>query len=47
MALLPLALFLARWRYGRWVTVGISLLLALFGIAWFVERALGLEYMPI
>lgn len=45
-ALLPLALALNRWKHGRKVVVAISVLLALFGLAWFVERALGLEFMP-
>ncbi|HEX5105420.1 MAG TPA: HupE/UreJ family protein [Pirellulaceae bacterium] len=45
-ALLPLAMVLARWRHGRKVVVAISLLLAIFGTAWFIDRALGLEAMP-
>jgi hypothetical protein len=45
--LLPFALLLARWKHGRKVVIAISILLALFGLAWFIERALGLEYMPL
>lgn len=46
VALLPLAWWLGRWRHGRRVVVGVSLLLALFGAAWLIERAFSLEFMP-
>jgi hypothetical protein len=45
-ALLPLAMFLARWKHGRKVVVAISILLALFGTAWFIDRVFALELMP-
>jgi hypothetical protein len=44
--LLPLAMFLQRWRHGPKLIVAISLILALFGIAWFADRAFNLEKMP-
>jgi hydrogenase/urease accessory protein HupE len=47
LALLPLALWLGKWRNGRKVIVAVSLLLALFGAAWFVERIFVLEFMPL
>src|SRR5262249_53584105 len=43
--LLPLAYALNHWRYGRFVAMGISVLLAIFGTAWFIDRAFGLELM--
>ncbi|MBI5774934.1 MAG: HupE/UreJ family protein [Verrucomicrobia bacterium] len=46
LALLPLALWLGKWRHGRKVVVALSLVLALFGAAWFVERAFALGFMP-
>lgn len=46
LALLPLALTLAKWKYGRQLTWAISGTLALFGLAWFIDRALALEFMP-
>jgi hypothetical protein len=46
LALLPLAWWLSRWRHGRRVVKGGSLLLALFGAAWLVERVFQLEFMP-
>ena len=45
VALLPLAYALSRGRYGRYAAMGVSLLLALFGTAWFIDRALNLELM--
>jgi energy-converting hydrogenase Eha subunit E len=46
LALLPLALWLGKWRHGRKAIVVISVLLALFGAAWFVERAFAMQFMP-
>lgn len=43
--LLPLAYALNHWKYGRIVAMGISILLAIFGTAWFIDRAFGLELM--
>ena len=45
-ALTPLAFGLAKWRHGRRVIVAISLVLAAFGAAWFVERLLGANWLP-
>jgi hypothetical protein len=43
---LPLAFALRRTRlYRRWVMVGGSMLIALLGTAWLVERALGLRLL--
>jgi hypothetical protein len=44
--LLPLAIGLARWKHGRTAANAISICLALFGVAWFLDRALALEVMP-
>jgi HupE/UreJ protein len=43
--LLPLAYGLNHWKHGRVVAMGISILLALFGTAWFIDRAFNLELM--
>jgi hydrogenase/urease accessory protein HupE len=45
LCLLPLAYWLNHWKHGRKVAVGISLLLAAFGTAWFIDRAFNLELM--
>lgn len=45
-ALLPLSLLLARWNHGRKIVIAISLVLVLFGVAWFIDRAFSLELMP-
>jgi len=44
--LLPLALGLAHWKHGPKAAKGISLALAAFGLAWFIDRALALGFMP-
>lgn len=46
LALLPLALWFGKWRHGRKVVVALSLVLALFGAAWFVDRVFALGFMP-
>ena len=43
--LLPLAYALNHWKHGRVVAMCISILLALFGTAWFIDRAFALELM--
>ncbi len=43
--LLPLAYLLHYWKYGSYFAIGISILLALFGSAWFIDRAFNLELM--
>ena len=45
LCLLPLAYALHHWKHGRNVAIAISLLLALFGMAWFIDRAFALELM--
>jgi len=47
LALLPLTLWLARQSYGPRARVILSLVIFAFGLAWFVERAFGLRFMPI
>jgi hypothetical protein len=46
LAFLPVAWWLGKWRHGRKVIVAFSVLLALFGAAWFIERVFLLEFMP-
>jgi hypothetical protein len=46
LVLLPLAWWLGIWRHGRRAMVAISVILALFGAAWFAERAFSLGFMP-
>jgi hydrogenase/urease accessory protein HupE len=45
LLLLPIAWGLGRWQHGRKVAIAISLLLATFGAAWFIDRAFALEWM--
>jgi hypothetical protein len=45
LCLLPLAYALNHWRHGRKLALAISLLLACFGTAWFIDRAFNLELM--
>jgi hydrogenase/urease accessory protein HupE len=45
-ALFPLAALLARWKHGRIAVVAISITLALFGLAWLIDRAFALRLMP-
>jgi hypothetical protein len=45
ICLLPLAYVLNHWKHGHKVAMGISVLLALFGAAWFFDRAFNLGYM--
>jgi hydrogenase/urease accessory protein HupE len=45
LCLLPLAYLLHHWKYGRHLAIAISALLALFGLAWFIDRAFNLELM--
>ena len=46
LALLPFAWALDRWKYGRILVVILSIGLALFGLAWLIDRALALRFMP-
>jgi hydrogenase/urease accessory protein HupE len=45
ICLLPLAYTLNHWKHGHKVAMGISVLLAFFGAAWFIDRAFDLGYM--
>lgn len=45
ICLLPLAFALHHWKYGHRIAMGISILLAIFGSAWFIDRAFNLELM--
>jgi hypothetical protein len=45
LCLLPIAYGLNHWRHGQKIIFAISLLLALFGTAWFIDRAFNLELM--
>jgi hypothetical protein len=47
LLLLPVALALGRWRHGRAAVKTVSAVILLFGLAWFIERAFGLGFMPI
>jgi hypothetical protein len=44
---LPLVLLLDRSRYASQTKLAISALIALFGLAWFIERAFKLGFMPV
>ncbi|MEW6303046.1 MAG: HupE/UreJ family protein [Verrucomicrobiota bacterium] len=46
LLLLPISVGLAKWQHGRKATLGLSIVLALFGAAWFVDRAFALGKMP-
>jgi hypothetical protein len=45
--LFPITLWIARHKFQRQMVWGLSSLILLFGLAWFVERAFGLAFMPI
>ena len=46
LVLLPLSLALAKWKHGPRAKIAISITVALLGLAWFLDRALGLGWMP-
>ena len=46
LVLLPLSLALAKWRHGPRAKIAISIIVALLGLAWFLDRLLGLGLMP-
>ena len=46
LVLLPLSLSLAKWRHGPRAKIAISIIVALLGLAWFLDRVLGLGLMP-
>ncbi len=45
--LFPLILWLARRAYQRQVVVGVSVVILLFGLGWFIDRVFELDFMPI
>ena len=46
LALLPLSIALAKWKHGARGKIAISIVVALLGLAWFVDRAFDLRRMP-
>ncbi len=46
-AALPVVLLLARWRHGTRAVATVSVVVGVFGLGWFVQRALGLDFMPL
>jgi hypothetical protein len=47
LAMFPLLLLLRRTRHAPAVAAMVSVVIALFGLAWFVDRAFALQFMPI
>ncbi|MBI2948361.1 MAG: HupE/UreJ family protein [Verrucomicrobia bacterium] len=47
LLVLPVALWLGKQSFSQNARVTASLLIFLFGLGWFVERAFGLRFMPI
>gem|GEM_PF-193662 len=43
----PITLWIAKKKFQRQVVFAFSSVILLFGLAWFVERAFGLEFMPL
>ncbi len=46
LALLPLSLALAKWKHGAQAKIAISVIVALLGLAWFLDRVFALGWMP-
>ncbi len=46
LLLLPLSLALAKWKHGPRAKNAISLVVALLGLAWFLDRVFALGWMP-
>ena len=46
LVLLPLSLALSRWQHGPHTKVAISVIVALLGLAWFLDRVFILGWMP-
>jgi len=44
---LPLVLLVSKQSYGAKVKMAVSVIVAIFGLGWFIERALRLGFMPI
>ena len=46
LLLLPLSLALAKWKHGPRAKIAISVIVALLGLAWFLDRRFTLGWMP-
>ena len=46
LLLLPFSLWLAKRSFAKKARAGVSIVIFLFGAAWFIERAFGLPFMP-
>ena len=46
LVLLPLSLALAKWKHGPRGKMAISIIVALLGLAWFLDRVFALGWMP-
>ena len=46
LALLPISLAIAKWKHGPRAKLAISVVVALLGLAWFLDRVLALGWMP-
>jgi hydrogenase/urease accessory protein HupE len=46
LALLPLSVALAKWNHGTQAKAAVSIVVALLGLAWFLDRAFALRWMP-
>ena len=46
VVLLPVSLALANWRHGRRAKMAVSVVVALLGLAWFLDRVFALGWMP-
>lgn len=47
LAALPIVLILSKQPYGAKVKMAVSVIVAIFGLGWFIERAFRLGFMPI
>jgi hypothetical protein len=47
LAAVPLVALMRKSKHERRITIALSLLLGVFGAAWFVERAFALGFMPV
>ena len=46
LVLLPISLGLAKWKHGPRAKIAISIMVALLGLAWFLDRVFALGWMP-
>lgn len=46
LAMLPVSIVLTHWSGGKLFTRMISVIIALFGAAWFIDRVFALKFMP-